>query len=73
MDQIDLRDDRVMTLAIDNGPTDVALLDVTIGENLRRTIAGHGDNEALIARHQGIRWTYAEFGERVERLSAGRR
>jgi fatty-acyl-CoA synthase len=71
MDQIDLRDDRVMTRAIDNGPTDVALLDVTIGENLRRTIAAHGDNEALIARHQGIRWTYAEFGDRVERLSAG--
>ena len=71
MDQIDLRDDRVMTLAIDDGPTDVALLDATIGENLRRTIAAHGDNEALIARHQGIRWTYAEFGERVERLSAG--
>ena len=60
-----------MTLAIDDGPTDVALLDVTIGENLRRTIAAHGDNEALVARHQGIRWTYTEFGERVERLSAG--
>ena len=58
-------------LAIDSGPADVALLDETIGENLRRTVAAHGDNEALVARHQGIRWTYAEFGERVERLSAG--
>src|SRR5262245_65788762 len=60
-----------MTLAVDNGPTDVALLDETIGENLRRTIGAHGDNEALVARHQGIRWSYAEFGERVERLSGG--
>jgi fatty-acyl-CoA synthase len=60
-----------MTLAVDNGPTDVALLDETIGENLRRTIATYGDHEAVVARHQGIRWTYAEFGERVERLSAG--
>ena len=56
---------------IDRGPTDVALLDETIGDNLRRTIATHGDNDALVARHQGIRWSYTEFGERVERLSAG--
>ncbi len=59
------------TPAIDSGPTDVPLLEETIGENLRRTIAAHGDNDAIVARHQGIRWTYAEFGERVERLSAG--
>ena len=58
-------------LAVDRGPTDVALLDETIGDNLRRTIAAHRDNDALVARHQGIRWTYAEFGERVDRLSVG--
>ena len=58
-------------LAVDSGPTDVPLLEETIGENLRRTIAAYPDNDALVARHQGIRWTYAEFGERVERLSAG--
>ncbi len=56
-------------LAIDAGPTDVALLDETIGANLARTIAAHGGNDALVARHQGVRWTYAEFGERVERLA----
>ena len=44
------------------GPTDVALLDDTIGDNLRRTIAAHGANEALVARHQGLRWTYDELG-----------
>jgi fatty-acyl-CoA synthase len=60
-----------MTLATDRGPTDVPLLDETIGDNLRRTIAAHGGNDALIARHQGIRWSYAELGERVDRLSAG--
>ena len=58
-------------LAIDRGPTDVALLDETIGANLRRTVAAHADNDALVARHQGIRWSYAEFGERVDQLSAG--
>jgi len=60
-----------MELAHDAGPTDVPLLDETIGANLARTITGHGSNEALVARHQGIRWTYDEFGERVDRLSAG--
>ncbi|HWL42982.1 MAG TPA: AMP-binding protein [Ilumatobacter sp.] len=58
-------------LAIDAGATDVPLLDDTIGANLARTIAAHGGNDALVSRHQGIRWTYAEFGERVERLARG--
>ena len=53
------------------GPTDVALLDDTIGDNLRRTIAAHGASEALVARHQGLRWTYDELGARVERLAPG--
>jgi fatty-acyl-CoA synthase len=60
-----------MELALDAGPTDVPLLDETIGANLARTVAAHGDREALVARHQGIRWTYAEFAERVERLARG--
>ncbi len=49
----------------------MALIDETIGDNLRRTVAAHGSNEALVARHQGLRWTYDEFAARVERLSAG--
>ena len=57
--------------AIDAGPTDVPLLDETIGQNLARTIAEHGDREALVSRHQDIRWTYREFGDRVEALARG--
>ncbi len=58
-------------LAQDVGPTDVPLLEETIGANLARTVAEHGDVEALVARHQGIRWTYRELAERVERLARG--
>jgi fatty-acyl-CoA synthase len=58
-------------LAIDSGPTTAPLLDDTIGANLARTVATHGHREALIARHQGIRWTYAEFGDRVRSLACG--
>ncbi len=67
----DPRDDVAMELAHDAGPTDVPLLDDTIGANLARTVAEHGDREALVARHQGVRWTYTEFAERVARLARG--
>ncbi len=57
--------------ALAAGPTDVPLLRETIGDNLRATIARHADREALVAPHQGIRWTYREFGDRVDRLARG--
>ena len=60
-----------MTLAIDAGPTDIPLLDETIRANLARTVAAHGDREALVSRHQGVRWTYGEFAERVAACAAG--
>ena len=53
------------------GPTDSALIEMTIDENLTRTVAEHGDREALVSCHQGIRWTYDEFGDRVARLASG--
>ncbi len=56
-------------LAHEHGPVDVALLDETIPANLQRTLAQHGDREALVSRHQDIRWTYDEFGTRVRRLA----
>ena len=55
--------------ALEHGPTGVALLDDTIPANLAATVAAHGGREALVSVHQGIRWTYDEFGERVRRLA----
>ena len=60
-----------MSAAIDSGPTDVPLLEETIGDNLRRTVAAHADREALVAVHQDLRWTYAELGARVQQLARG--
>jgi fatty-acyl-CoA synthase len=60
-----------MALATDSGPVDVPILDETIPENLARTVAAHGDNEALVAVHQQIRWTYREFADRVATLARG--
>ncbi|HWA90261.1 MAG TPA: AMP-binding protein [Rhizomicrobium sp.] len=47
------------------------LLEGTIGEALAATVARHGARDALIARHQGIRWSYDELGRRVDELAAG--
>ena len=45
------------------------LLGETIGQNLDRTIARVPDGPALISRHQGIRFSYREFGDAVDRLA----
>jgi fatty-acyl-CoA synthase len=48
------------------GPTDVALLDETIGENLRRTVERFGDREALVVAYQRYRATYDELWQQVD-------
>ncbi len=55
--------------AYESGPTDVALLDETIPQNLTHTIESYPQREALVSRHQGIRWSYEEFGHRVADLA----
>ena len=47
------------------------LLGETIGHNLERTNSRVPDAEALVSYHQGLRYTYAEFGEAVDRLAGG--
>jgi fatty-acyl-CoA synthase len=48
---------------------DTPLLGETIGESLERTVAAHGDREALVVRHQDVRLTYAELNGQVDRLA----
>jgi fatty-acyl-CoA synthase len=49
-----------------SGTSAEPLLGETIGDNFDRIAAVHGDVLCLIARHQNVRWTYAEFAERVD-------
>jgi fatty-acyl-CoA synthase len=58
-----------MGTAYAHGASDVPLLGETIGANLDRTVARVPDREALVSRHQDVRWTYAELAERVDRLA----
>jgi fatty-acyl-CoA synthase len=53
------------------GPTAPPLLEETIGATLRRIAARAGERDALISRHQGIRWSYAELDAEVDRLARG--
>ncbi len=58
-------------LSYAHGACDEQLLGETIGRNLERTVARFGDSEALVSVHQGVRYTYREFGEAVDRLASG--
>jgi fatty-acyl-CoA synthase len=54
-----------------HGAHDTPLIGATIGDFLASIAARHGANEALVVPGQGVRWTYAEFNERVTSLAAG--
>jgi fatty-acyl-CoA synthase len=52
-----------------HGAVDTPLLGETIGANLDRTIARFPDDDALVARHQDVRWSWSELGEEVDRVA----
>ncbi len=60
-----------MALSIDSGSTDTPLIELTIGEQLAATVATHGDREALVVGHQGVRQTWAEFAATVDEVAKG--
>jgi fatty-acyl-CoA synthase len=61
----------VTKLSYEAGPTDVPLLDETIGTNLARTVERFGGREALVVPYQDIRYTYAEFDAAVDVVAKG--
>ncbi len=54
-----------------SGPSDAPLLGETIGRQFDRTVARWGERPAVIARQQGVRWSYAELARRVDAFAAG--
>ncbi len=63
--------DPEIELSYTRGADTPALREETIGANLDQTIARHGDREAMISCHQGIRLTYAQLGGEVDELARG--
>ena len=60
-----------MTDSIVRGSTDAALIEMTIGDCFDQTVRRHPDDEALIVRHQDVRWTWRELKARVDAVAAG--
>ncbi|MFH8791755.1 AMP-binding protein [Streptomyces sp. NPDC017941] len=62
--------DQVPTgLSYAHGTSTTGLLGDTVGQNLARAVATWPDRDALIDVAAGTRYTYAEFGDAVERLA----
>ncbi|MBT8287618.1 MAG: AMP-binding protein [Flavobacteriaceae bacterium] len=45
------------------------LIGLTIGEKFDETVKRYHKNEALVVRHQNIRWTYAELSDQVNKCA----
>ncbi|MBV8888901.1 MAG: AMP-binding protein [Alphaproteobacteria bacterium] len=54
-----------------HGASATPLLGDTIGAHFDKIVARFGDREALVVRHQQIRWIWRELHERVETFAAG--
>ena len=54
-----------------SGVSEVPLLGETVGAHFDRAVALHGERPGLVVRQQGVRWTYREFGGRVDAFAAG--
>ncbi|WP_253826692.1 AMP-binding protein [Prauserella aidingensis] len=54
-----------------SGTSDVPLLGDTIGDNFDRTVAAHGDRDALVDLPSARRWTYRELQADVDALALG--
>ncbi|QKT12805.1 AMP-binding protein [Rhodococcus sp. W8901] len=54
-----------------SGVWDAPMLGDTIGDNFDRTVAAHGDRDALIDRGSGRRWTYSELAADVDAVASG--
>jgi fatty-acyl-CoA synthase len=55
----------------DAGPTDIPILEETIGANFERTVAANPGGDAVVDMASGRRWTYAELNDEVDVLARG--
>ena len=60
-----------LTQSYYSGASGTQILYQTIGSYLEQIAGRYPDNEALVVRHQDIRWTYRELLEQVDRLATG--
>ena len=61
----------MMQLSYVHGASDAPFIGDTIGVHFDRVVERFADRDALIVRHQEVRWTYRELKERVDAFAAG--
>lgn len=61
----------VLTQSYHCGSANSPIIYETIGNYLDHIVAQYPDNEALVVRHQNIRWSYAEYNQQINSLAAG--
>jgi fatty-acyl-CoA synthase len=60
-----------MTSSYVSGASDRPLIHRTVGDVLADAAAAYPERDALVVRHQGIRWSFAEFDRRVDAVARG--
>ena len=60
-----------LTQSYVNGTSDKPLLGDTVGAHFDKAVARWHNRDALVVRHQEIRWTWAELKQRVDNFAAG--
>jgi fatty-acyl-CoA synthase len=58
-------------ISYDHGVSDQKLIGATIGTFFDAQVDRFRDREALVVKHQNVRWTWGELGRRVDDLAAG--
>jgi fatty-acyl-CoA synthase len=60
-----------LTQSYVHGTSAAPLFGDTIGYHMDAVVSRWGNREALVVRHQDVRWSYAELNERAEAFAAG--
>ena len=59
-----------LTQSQDAGPTAVPLIEDTIGRNFEAMVRRFPQREALVSRHQGVRYTYGQLDREANKLAS---
>ena len=58
-------------ISYDHGVSTQKLIGETIGNFFDRTVERYRDREALVVKHQNVRWSWGELARKVDDLAAG--
>ena len=63
--------DIMLVQSYSHGASTKPLIGETLGVNFDAAVKKWGERDALIVRHQNVRWSYLELQEKVNAFAAG--